>query len=231
MNYSGITSDSMFLLALNRFNDSRDFYEENKEQIKDGVIIPLRKLVADLTPTMTKINPDMILDPVRCVSRVRRDTRYTNDKSLYRENLWVMFRHAKNRLPTASMWLEIRQTGFEYGCGVVSSTPAFMHYFRQKLETDCDRFLESTKSFKRNRFEIWGDSYKKSKADTAGIDGELKSWYDLKEIFVIKRHSGIEMLNQPEKLLKLLEKDYKLLSDFYAFLHEAATEFNMENLK
>ena len=100
MNFNGITSDAMFLLAINRFNDDKAFYEENKEAIKEGVIVPLRKLVADLAPTMVKINPEMILDPVRCVSRVRRDTRYTHDKSLYRENLWVMFRHAKNQLPT-----------------------------------------------------------------------------------------------------------------------------------
>ncbi len=231
MNFNGITSDAMFLLAINRFNDDKAFYEENKEAIKEGVIVPLRKLVADLTPTMQKINPDMILDPVRCVSRVRRDTRYTHDKSLYRENLWVMFRHAKNQLPTTSMWLEIRQSGFEYGCGVISSTPAFMEYYRKKLKENSDRFLDATKSFKRNRFDIWADSYKKSKADTAGIDGELKRWYDLKEVFVIKRHEGIELLNQPEELLALLKRDYKNLNKFYDFLHEAATEFNMENVK
>ena len=205
MNFNGITSDAMFLLAINRFNDDKAFYEENKEAIKEGVIVPLRKLVADLAPTMVKINPEMILDPVRCVSRVRRDTRYTHDKSLYRENLWVMFRHAKNQLPTTSMWLEIRQSGFEYGCGVISSTPSFMEYYRQKLTENGDTFLEATKTFKKNKFEIWADSYKKSKADAAGIDSELKKWYDLKEIFVIKRHEGIELLNQPEELLALLK--------------------------
>ncbi len=231
MNFNGITSDAMFLLAINRFNDDKAFYEENKEAIKEGVVVPLRKLVADLTPTMLKINPDMILDPVRCVSRVRRDTRYTHDKSLYRENLWVMFRHAKNHLPTASMWLEIRQSGFEYGCGVISSTPAFMEFYRKKLTENGDIFLEATKSFKKNKFEIWADSYKKSKADISGIDGELKKWYDLKEIFVVKRHEGIQLLNQPEELLALLKKEYKSLSKFYDFLHEAATEFNMENIK
>ncbi len=231
MNFNGITSDAMFLLAMNRFNDNKAFYEENKEEIKEGVVLPLRRLVADLTPTMLKINPDMMLDPVRCISRVRRDTRYTHDKSLYRENMWIMFRHVKNWLPTAAMWFEVRPSGFEYGCGVMSSTPAFMEYYRKKLETDGDRFSDATKSFKRNKFEIFADSYKKSKADAEGIDGKLKEWYDLKEVFVIKRHSGIELLNKPEELLKLLKKDYTALSKFYHFLHETATEFNMENIK
>ena len=28
MNFNGIKSDDLFLLAINRFNDSKDFYEE-----------------------------------------------------------------------------------------------------------------------------------------------------------------------------------------------------------
>ncbi|MBQ2815256.1 MAG: DUF2461 domain-containing protein [Clostridia bacterium] len=230
MNFNGIKSDDLFLLAINRFNDSKEFYEENKEAIKEGVVMPLRRLVADLTETMHRINPDIIVDPVRCISRIRRDTRYTHDKSLYRENIWVMFRHVKNQLPTAVMWLEIKQNGFEYGCGVISTTPAFMEYFRECLSNDSDRFLEAIKPLKRNKFILDTDNYKRSKADTVGITGELKKWYDSKDIFVIKRRSGIEMLDKPEELLTLLKKEYKLLSKLYKYLHEATIKFNSENM-
>ena len=34
MEYNGITLDSLFLLAENRFRDSKPFYEEHKEQLK-----------------------------------------------------------------------------------------------------------------------------------------------------------------------------------------------------
>ena len=231
MNFNGIKSGDLFLLAINRFNDSKDFYEENKEAIKKGVIMPLRQLVVDLTDTMHKINPDIIVDPVRCISRIRRDTRYTHDKSLYRENMWIMFRHVKNQLPTAVLWFEVKQNGFEYGCGVVSTTPAFMEYFRQCLMSDSDRFFDTIKSLKRNKFALDTDSYKRSKADLVGVTGELKKWYDSKDIFVIKRHSGIDMLDRPEELLPLLKKDYKSLAKFYTYLHEATIKFNSENIK
>lgn len=231
MNFNGIKSDDLFLLAINRFNDSKDFYEENKEAIKKGVIMSLRQLVIDLIDTMHKINPDIIVDPVRCISRIRRDTRYTHDKSLYRENLWIMFRHVKNQLPTAVLWFEVKQNGFEYGCGVVSTTPAFMEYFRQCLMSDSDRFLDAIKPLKRNKFALDTDSYKRSKADLVGVTGELKKWYDSKDIFVIKRHSGIDMLDRPEELLALLKKDYKSLTKFYTYLHEATIKFNSENIK
>lgn len=231
MNFNGIKSDDLFLLAINRFNDSKDFYDDNKEAIKNGIIMPLRHLVSDLTYTMHKINPDIIVDPVRCISRVRRDTRYTHDKSLYRENMWIMFRHVKNQLPTAVLWFEVKQNGFEYGCGVVSTTPSFMEYFRECLMSDNDRFIDAIKPLKRNKFTLDTDSYKRSKADLVGVTGELKKWYDSKDIFVIKRHSGIELLDKPEKLLTLLKKDYKSLAKFYTYLHQATIKFNSENIK
>ncbi len=229
MNFNGISRDAIFLLAINRFNDSKEFYEENKDAIRDGIVIPLRQLVVDLTETMQKINPDMIINPIRCISRVRRDTRYTHDKSLYRENMWIMFRHAKNHLPTAGMWLEIEQNGFDYGCGVISSTPAFMEQFRLALAENPDRFLNTVKSLKRKGFKIEGNYYKKSKADAAGIDGEIKKWYDLKEVFVIKHHDGIDLLDKPKELLDMLKKDYKSLSEFYKYLHQLTITFNAEN--
>ena len=230
-NFNGITSDAMFLLSMNRFNDSKDFYEENKEAIKNGIVLPLRRLVVDLTPTMEKLNPDMMLDPVRCISRVRRDTRYTHDKSLYRENMWIMFRHVKNWLPTAVLWFEIRPSGFEYGCGVVCSTPAFMEHLREKMRKEPDDFLKAVRAVKRLGFVADADSYKRSKADIDGISGELKKWYDMKEMFVINRNIGIDMLNKPEALVEMLKKGYSGCKKLYSFLHEAATEFNMENIK
>ncbi len=89
--FSGISQDALFLMQLNRFNDSKSFYEENKEKIKHGVTVPMRQIAAALSEDMLDIDPMMNTDPVKMVSRVRRDTRYTKDKRLYRENMWIMF--------------------------------------------------------------------------------------------------------------------------------------------
>ena len=78
-NFQGIAPDGMFLLAENRFHDSKSYYEEHKPQIKAQVLDPLRSLAEDLAGTMIAIDPRIVTDPNRngCVSRVRRDNRYT----------------------------------------------------------------------------------------------------------------------------------------------------------
>ena len=43
-NFQGIAPDGMFLLAENRFHDSKSYYEEHKPQIKAQVLDPLRSL-------------------------------------------------------------------------------------------------------------------------------------------------------------------------------------------
>ena len=44
--FKGITQDALFLMQLNRFNDSKAFYEENKEKIKANMTVPMRQIAA-----------------------------------------------------------------------------------------------------------------------------------------------------------------------------------------
>ena len=83
-NYKGITPEAIELLSLNRFNDSKAFYEEHKEELKQGAIIPMRQIVLDVSDLVCDIDPLMDTNPIYIVSRIRRDTRRTKSKMLYR---------------------------------------------------------------------------------------------------------------------------------------------------
>ena len=83
------------MLQLNRLQNSKDFYEEHKEEIKQKVILPFHELIAQMTPAMLEIDAQFVVTPSRMVSRVRRDTRYTKDKTLYRSNMWMFFRRKR----------------------------------------------------------------------------------------------------------------------------------------
>lgn len=42
-NYKGIKPEIIELLSINRFNDSKAFYEEHKEELKQGATVPMRQ--------------------------------------------------------------------------------------------------------------------------------------------------------------------------------------------
>ena len=227
MNYKGITPEAIFLLAENRFNNSKAFYEEHKKKINEGVVYPLRALVTDLQPTLERINPDFILDPVRCLSRVRRDTRFTADKSLYRENLWLMFRHQKNQLPTPVLWFEFFSDGYDYGCGIISSSPAFMEYWRKYIKKRPLPLLSAYEKVKDAGLSMNNERYKRSKAAVDGItDPDLAEWYDSKELFVTRHVNGVRRLNQPKALVSELDKAYGSMEELYRYLLDVTTRFN-----
>ena len=53
----------------------------------------------------------------RMVSRVRRDTRYTKDKTLYRANMWLFFRRARReRESVPAYYFELHPEYWAFGC-------------------------------------------------------------------------------------------------------------------
>ena len=103
-NYSGIKPESIELLCLNRFNDSKEFYEEHKEELKNGITVPLRQIVLDMSDVLYDIDDKMYLEPTRVVSRIYRDTRGNRSKIKYRENMWIFFRRYKKEYPSAPFY-------------------------------------------------------------------------------------------------------------------------------
>lgn len=214
------------LLAENRFNDSKPFYEQHKAQIKELVVDQMKALLDDLFDTLVEINPDFILDPVRCISRVRRDTRFTHDKSLYRENLWMMFRHQKNHLPTPMLWFEFFPDGYSYGGGIISATPEFMEFWRKNIRESSVRLTDATEKALAAGFSMDGERYKRSKAAMDGITGIAGEWYDVKEPFMSVHFDGIADLAVPEKLEKKLIDGYNALEPFYRYALGLTERFN-----
>lgn len=115
-NFKGIKPESIELLCLNRFNDSKEFYEEHKLELKEGITVPMRQIVFDLSGLMYDIDDKMLTDPVRSVSRIYRDTRGNRSKIKYRENMWLMLRRYKKEYPSAPFfYFEFYPNSFGYG--------------------------------------------------------------------------------------------------------------------
>lgn len=225
-NFSGISPEAIMLLMENRFNDSKSFYDENKDKLKRGILIPVAELVADITPTILKINPDIIVNPTRIISRIRRDTRFTKNKMLYRENIWFALRHQKNELPTPCFWFEFFPDRYSYGCGVMSASPSFMRFWRQQIVEQSPKLLRAAKLAEAAGFVLDSDSYKRSKAVDDRIDGKLARWYDLKEIYMTHTSGGIARLNQPQELVDELCAAYNSAAPMYKFLLSLTERFN-----
>ena len=99
---------TQFLLDL-RFDNSITWFNETKERYLRDVQAPFYAFIEDALPTLREIDPLVEVRPYKLLSRIRRDTRFSKDKSPYRDHHWIWFRpgcHDRRRP---------RGIGFEFG--------------------------------------------------------------------------------------------------------------------
>ncbi len=219
MSFNGIQTDSLYLLAENRFHDSKAFYEEHKPTIKREVIQPLRDLVAELMPTMQAV--DSLIGG--SVSRVRRDNRYTKDKSMYRENMWIVFMRDKRTWNwcVPAFYLDFSLGGAEWGMGFYGATPTIMKTLRRRAGADPERVSKAIRKAKRAGFVLGGEPYARPRS-TEDTPKELRPLYDCRNL-QLSRSESAEFVADG-KLVDDLRRGFLACAPLYAILMEAVEE-------
>jgi uncharacterized protein (TIGR02453 family) len=198
-------------------NNSKEWYDRNKDIYNKYVYNPFIELITELAPTMTEIDGQFITIPTKLISRVRRDTRFTRDKTLYRDNVWIVFLRDKNLMSIAPCyWFEINQHGSSYGVGYYGAQTGSMANMRELILNQHPAIKAALKYYEsQNQFVIGGEMYKRSKFP--GQPENLRTWLDRKNIYFECVQNDFKLAfsnNLPE----VLKKGFKELKPIYDFL-------------
>ena len=113
-----ITKETLDFLLENRLHDSRAWFEAHRADYERLVKRPMQDLCVALAPAAVAIDPLLITEPKigKCISRIFRDTRFSRDKSIFRDHMWCVFaREKKEHGSTMGLYFEISPAGFSYG--------------------------------------------------------------------------------------------------------------------
>ena len=91
--FEGFSQEALDFLNDIRFNNNQAFYAANQARYERFVKRPMRELSDELAPVVQLIDPKLDTRPGRTMSRIRRDTRYTKDKSPFRDHAWLGWRY------------------------------------------------------------------------------------------------------------------------------------------
>ena len=89
--FKGFTDETISFMLDIRFNNNKEFMNTNREAYIENLRTPFYELIDTIAPYMLEIDPLMEIRPSKCLSRIFRDTRFTRDKSPYRDHI-VAFR-------------------------------------------------------------------------------------------------------------------------------------------
>ena len=77
-------------------NNTREWFEEHKQNYEDYVREPALDFISDMTEEMPAISKHFLAVPKKVggsLMRVYRDTRFAHDKTPYKTNIGIQFRH------------------------------------------------------------------------------------------------------------------------------------------
>lgn len=219
-NFKGIKPESIELLCLNRFNDSKEFYEEHKLELKEGITVPMRQIVLDLSGLMYDIDDKMLTDPVRSVSRIYRDTRGNRSKIKYRENMWLMLRRYKKEYPSAPFfYFEFYPNSFGYGLAFWTWKQSAFKEVHNLIIEHQGRWLDAVDACKQAGLTYNArDNYKKDMYPDA--PKEIKPYLSAKNMEFSYSSFDMNKINSPS-LIDELKLTFDLARPMYSFWADA----------
>ncbi|MBQ1862768.1 MAG: DUF2461 domain-containing protein [Clostridia bacterium] len=224
MQFRGFSKKTIEYLHNVRENNSKVWYEDHREDYKKYVRQPFEDLIEDLTPVMREIDPQIITQPSKCLSRIRRDSRYTKDKHLYRDSAWLVFhRPAEHMLEGPGFFAEIMREGARYGMGAFSYTPKEMASMRNYISENPDLFYAAASPVASSGLLVLGETYKRMPSGLSERAKQLglEKWFIMKNFYISSPILSHEAFFAPEIAEEIAEK-YRVIAPFYRLLIEIA---------
>ena len=149
-----------------RSNNERDWFAANRDRYEETVREPARAFIRAMAPALAAISPHFRADDRKTggsLMRIHRDTRFSRDKTPYKTNVGIQFRHALGRdVHAPGFYVHLEPGGAFIGAGVwhPDSNALFMIRSRIDEEPDTWREVRDGVAF-RASFRLGGDSLKR----------------------------------------------------------------------
>ncbi len=161
------SSQTFQFLTRLTLNNSREFFEQHKAEYERNVREPALALIRDFAPRLRGISRHFVASDKKVggsLMRVNRDVRFSADKSPYKTNVGIQFRHEAGKdVHAPGLYLHVSPEECFLGSGIWHPEPEVLALIRERI-------LEKPKAWQkaafapsfREHFELSGDSLKRA---------------------------------------------------------------------
>lgn len=122
-----------FFRGLARHNN-RDWFQPRKPIFEEQVKRPMMELVEALNARMRRFAPDYVTDPDKAIYRIYRDTRFSKDKTPYKDHIAASFRRrGAGPRQDGGYYLHVSHKEVAVGGGVYMPEPPALLGIRQHV--------------------------------------------------------------------------------------------------
>lgn len=211
-----------FLKQLEK-NNNRDWFQENKSRYEQYFLGGALGFIEAMAGPLKSVSPHFTAIPKRSggsLMRIYRDTRFSKNKTPYKTNVGIQFRHEVGKdVHAPGFYFHIDAKQVFLGAGVWHPDNGALNSIREAIDEQQSRWkrIINSKSIK-NGFERHGDSLKRP---PRGFDAEHPFIEDLKlkDHFVLVRIEQDDLYSK--KIVNIAAKQMKSTKPYMQFLCEA----------
>lgn len=225
--FTGFSEDTISFFLDLKFHNNTTYFHENHDRYVEVVQRPFYEFIEDLGPAMRKIDPRMEIRPHKCLSRIHRDTRFSRDKSPYRDHLWLLFRReGEPREQSLMYWFELGPSRLDWGMGFWGENREALDLFRKRMRANPDGTLAMLDDLDlAGRGLLLNGSIHKRMEVPPEIPDRLRRWYCAREMYINKISPDFRKVFS-ERILTEVRKDFQQLAPLYHMLRGYCDELD-----
>jgi uncharacterized protein (TIGR02453 family) len=208
-----------FLKAL-KANNNREWFKENKSCYEDDVLDVALRFIISMQDPLAEFAPRFTAVPTRVggsLMRVYRDTRFSKNKTPYKTNIGIQFRHEQARdVHSPGYYVHIEPDELFLGVGMWRPDSDPLRGIRERIAAKPAEWQRAIGSqpFARN-FSLGGESLSRP---PRGFDKELECIEDIKrKSFIAVRELKVGDCLKPQ-FQRTVESSFKSAEPFMRFL-------------
>jgi uncharacterized protein (TIGR02453 family) len=165
--FSGFTKETIRFFNGLRRNNSREWFERNRETYETQVMAPARLFVTAMGRRLREIAPRIVAVPQvnKSIFRLNRDTRFSPDPTPYKTNLGIFFwEGARPKMESAGFYFHLEPPDLMIGGGMYMIPDALLGRYRSavvetKRGAEIERIIEDIRAL--SGYTLGGQHYKR----------------------------------------------------------------------
>lgn len=202
------------------FNNSKDWFDENRKRYKNYVRKPFKNFIDNLIFQVQEIDPEILIEPKNAVFRINRDIRFSKDKTPYKTHMGaVLGRSKRKEVDFASFYLQLSPQQSFMGGGAYFLDTENLRNLRRYISSSVEEFvgITSTKKFLKLYPEIIGERNKRIPPEFKKVLATLPTIAN-KRFYVSAPLTPQDILS--ENLMDKVIEGYKTVLPFLQYLRK-----------
>jgi len=156
------TAASLDFLKRLALNNSRDWFKAHQEEYEDNVRTPALRFIEQIQPHIIAISPRLTAVAKKVggsLMRPQRDSRFSNDKTPYKTNVGIQFRHFQGKdVHAPGLYLHIAEDGCFIAAGIWHPESKVLNAIRTCIDENPNGYKKALHTLTNHGFVMDGDS-------------------------------------------------------------------------